>query len=69
LMRPDVSDRSAMDYGALVSAYERSLIESAFERSNGTIAAAARILGITPRQLQTRVENLKIRRSPYKKEN
>jgi two-component system response regulator AtoC len=68
LMRSDTSDRSEIDYDASVSAYERSLIETAFERSNGTIAAAARILGISARQLQTRVDKLKIRRSPYKRE-
>jgi DNA-binding NtrC family response regulator len=67
LSRSESFEGTGIDYEGAVSAYERSLIETAFERSNGTIAAAARMLGITARQLQTRVDKLKIHRSPYKK--
>jgi DNA-binding NtrC family response regulator len=67
LQRPSASNPERIDYEASVSAYERALIEGAFERTNGTMVAAAQELGITTRQLQTRVAKLNIRRSPFKR--
>jgi len=57
---------TGIDYQAAVSAYEKQLIAEAFDRSNGTVTAAAKILGISPRKLQLKIDRLHIRRSPYK---
>jgi len=64
--QPESSDGSVIDYKAAVSAYEKQLIAEAFDRSNGTVTAAAKILGISPRRLQLRIDRLRIRRSPFK---
>jgi DNA-binding NtrC family response regulator len=64
--RPESSEGNGIDYQAAVSAYEKQLIAEAFDRSNGTVTAAAKILGISPRKLQLRIDRLRIRRSPYK---
>jgi DNA-binding NtrC family response regulator len=64
--RPESSEGSGIDYEAAVSAYEKQLIAEAFDRSNGTVTAAAKILGISSRKLQLRIDRLGIRRSPYK---
>lgn len=62
----DPSARVGIDYQGAVSAYEKQLIAEAFDRSNGTVKGAAKILGISPRKLQLKIDRLNIRRSPYK---
>jgi DNA-binding NtrC family response regulator len=64
--RSESSDGSGINYQAAVSAYEKQLIAEAFDRSNGTVTAAAKILGISARKLQLKIDRLHIRRSPYK---
>jgi DNA-binding NtrC family response regulator len=64
--RPASAAGGRIDYESAMSAYEKRLIADAFERSNGTVTAAAKILGISARKLQLKIDRLQFRRSPYK---
>jgi DNA-binding NtrC family response regulator len=54
-----------LDYKSVVQDFERRLIQDAMDKSNGTVADAARILRTTSRVLEYRLKNLGIKRSPY----
>ena len=58
---PDSSDRTASgSFKLLTTSFERDLITDALKRTEGNINAAARDLGISPRMVRYKVQNLDI---------
>ena len=58
---PDSSDRNASgSFKLLTTSFERDLITDALKRTEGNINAAARELGISPRMVRYKVQNLDI---------
>ncbi len=61
LQMPDSSDRNASgSFKLLTTSFERDLITDALKRAEGNINAAARDLGISPRMVRYKVQNLDI---------
>jgi Nif-specific regulatory protein len=61
LQMPDSSDRTATgSFKLLTTSFERDLITDALKRTEGNINAAARDLGISPRMVRYKVQNLDI---------
>ena len=61
LQMPDSSDRTASgSFKLLTTSFERDLITDALKRTEGNINAAAHDLGITPRMVRYKVQNLDI---------
>jgi len=61
LQMPDSSDRTASgSFKLLTTSFERDLITDALKRTEGNINAAARDLGISPRMVRYKVQNLGI---------
>ena len=61
LQMPDSSDRTASgSFKLLTTSFERDLITDALKRTEGNINAAARDLGISPRMVRYKVQNLDI---------
>lgn len=59
-MPHQLPDQTAGSLESRVAALERDMISDALKRSNGNMAAAARELGITSRQIRYKIKNLKI---------
>ena len=61
LQMPDSSDRTASgSFKLLTTSFERDLITDALKRTEGNINAAVRDLGISPRMVRYKVQNLDI---------
>ena len=61
LQMPDSSERTASgSFKLLTTSFERNLITDALKRTEGNINAAARELGISPRMVRYKIQNLDI---------